>query len=211
MRVIALDTSKHWDGPPLDAWRAWHPAEAAARLFGLAAPWCVVGGWSIDLWLGRPTRPHDDLEIAVPRGSFTEVRARLRDYALFSVGDGEVRTLAPDTEPPPERHQNWVLDVAANAWRMDVMLEPGDAHTWVFRRNPAITAPRSQMIGERNGIPFLRPTGTLLFKAKSTRPKDEADFAVCLPQLDVAERGWLHDAIERTHPGHAWLAALQGR
>src|SRR5262245_15558822 len=121
-----MDAIKYWDGPPLDAWHAWHPREAAALLAGVDAPWCVVGGWAIDLWLGRETRPHDDLEIAIPRQFFPAVRARLRDFVLHAVGDGEVRALAADSEPPPERHQTWVLDVVANAWRMDVMLEPGD-------------------------------------------------------------------------------------
>jgi hypothetical protein len=70
-----MTTIKHWDGPPLEAWRAWHPREAAAQFATLDAPWCVVGGWSIDLWLGRETRTHGDLEIAIARSDFPRVRA----------------------------------------------------------------------------------------------------------------------------------------
>lgn len=201
----------HWDGPPLDAWRAWRPEQAAQQLAGLDVPWCVVGGWAIDLWLGRETRAHDDLEIAILREDLPAIRARLNGFVLHAVGDGDVRRLEPDAVTPPDKHQNWVLDPIANAWRVDVMLEPGDTHTWVFRRDETIRAPRTQMIGSRNGVPFLNAEGALLYKAKAMRPKDEADFNACLPTLDAAARTWLSRALTRAHPDHPWLAPLGAR
>ena len=201
-------TIKHWDGPPLDAWRAWRPEQAAEQLAGVGIDWCVVGGWSIDLWLGRETRPHDDLEIAILRDDFAAIRTHLNGFELHSVGDGEVRRLAPHDMPPADKHQNWVLDPAANAWRMDIMMESGDAQTWVFRRDPSIRAPRSRMIGTRDGVRFLKPEGALLYKAKAARPKDEADFAACLPALDDAARRGSAEALSRAHPDHPWIAAL---
>ena len=193
-------TIKRWDGPPLDAWRAWRPEQAAARLAGVGIDWCVVGGWAIDLWLGRETRAHDDLEIAILRDDFAAIRRHLHAFDLHSVGDGEVCRLAPHDAPPADKHQNWVHDCAANAWRMDIMMEPGDAQTWVFRRDPSIRAPRNRMIGARDGVRFLKPEGALLYKAKAARPKDEADFAVCLPHLDGTARAWLREALARAHP-----------
>lgn len=200
----------HWEGPPLDAWRAWTPEEAAARLAGAGVDWCVVGGWAIDLFLGRRSRGHEDLEVAVPRAGFRAVRRALAGYRLHVVGDGEVRALPEGEEPPADRHQNWVLDVAAHAWRMDVMLEPGDTATWVFRRDPTIRAPRREMVGRTpGGIPFLRPQGALLFKAKAVRPKDEHDLAVSLPGMDAPARAWLARALERAHPGHPWIEVVR--
>jgi hypothetical protein len=91
------------------------------------------------------------------------------------------------------------------------MLQPGNAQTWMFRRDPTLRAPRSRMIGTRDGIPFLKPEGVLLYKAKARRPKDEADFSVCLPLLDDAARGWLGEALAHAHPDHSWIAALSNR
>ena len=204
-------TIKHWDGPPLDAWRAWRPEQAAQHLTGLGVDWCVVGGWSIDLWLGRETRAHDDLEIAILRDDLAAIRAHLREFDLHSIGDGEVRRLEPGEIPPADKHQNWVLDPAANEWRMDIMMEPGDAHTWVFRRDESIRAPRSKMIGTRNGVRFLKPEGALLYKAKAAREKDQRDFAACLPALDDAARAWLANALTRAHPNHPWIETLSRR
>jgi hypothetical protein len=203
-----VERSVRWDGPPLEAWAPWRPEEIARRLAGTRAHWCVVGGFALDLFLGRETRKHEDLEISVPRPELELVRRRLAGFVFHSVGDG-VRALAPGEEPPPDKHQNWVLDPAANAWRVDVMLEPGDADTWVFRRDESIRAPRSFMVTtSAGGVPFLVPQGVLLFKAKGTRPKDEADFAAVLPELDAAARAWLGASLARAHPQHPWRERL---
>jgi hypothetical protein len=177
--------------PAHDAWKPWRPDEAATRLSDVGAPWCVAGGWALDLWRGQQTRPHDDLEIAILRPQFSVFRDRLREFRCFAAGSGEVDALQPDAEPPPEKHQIWILDDTAGAWRMDIFLEPGDAATWVFRRDATIRRPRADIIGRTNeGIPYLRPEGVLLYKAKATRPKDTVDFQACAPLMDPDARMW---------------------
>jgi hypothetical protein len=56
--VVLDDIDERWD--------AWRPDEAADRLRVISAPWCVAGGWGLDLWRGEQTREHSDLEIAIP-------------------------------------------------------------------------------------------------------------------------------------------------
>jgi hypothetical protein len=207
--VARVEDLTHWDGPGLEAWSgAWTPREAAEKLAGVGVPWCVVGGWAIDLFLGRQTRPHGDLEIAIVRPDLPAVRAQLAQYRFHAVGDGEMRSLAPGEAPPDDKHQAWVLDEAAQLWRMDVMQEPGDHSTWVWRRDETITAPRTRMIAVRDGVPYLRPEGAILYKAKAQRPKDEADFAACRQHMAPDARAWLRDALAQAHPGHAWIAKL---
>lgn len=190
-------------------WKAWTPAEAADRLAGIDVAWSVVGGWAVDLFLGEQTRPHGDLEIAVPRGDFPPIRDALAGLAVHTVRRGELHRLPDRATPPPDTHQNWVLDEGAGAWRIDVMLEPGDATTWVFRRDETVRAPRSFMVGETgDAIPFLRPQGALLFKAKTRSAKDEADFVRCVGRMDGEARSWLRDALDRVHPGHPWTDQL---
>lgn len=198
--------TEHWDGPPLEAWAAWSPQEAAARMACVTAPWCVVGGWALDLWLGEQTRPHGDLEIAIRREDLPQVRAAL-GLPVHAVGDGEVRLLADDQPTPLHRHQNRVRE--GQVWRMDIMLEPGDARTWTYRRVPGLTAPRAWMTGvSKDGVPYLKPQGVLLYKSRAPRPKDEADLALVLPHLDQEARAWLADAIARFEPDSPWRGRL---
>ena len=169
----------------------------------------MVGGWSIDLFLGEQTREHEDLEIAIVRPDFPIVRAALAGFVAHDAGSGKVRRLADGEIPQPPNHQCWFLDVDAQLWRVDLMLEPGDHDTWVCRRDGAVSAPRSEMIGRTaDGIPYLHPKGALLYKAKAARPKDEADLAAALPRLDDSDRAWLRDALERAHPGNPWLGVV---
>jgi hypothetical protein len=80
----------------------------------------------------------------------------------------------------------------------------------VCRRDETIRRPRTEMTGiSANGVPYLKPEGVLLYKAKALRPKDEADFDACAPIMGDAARRWLKQALQRVHPGHRWLAALE--
>lgn len=195
--------------PGHDAWTAFAPAELAARLAGTLRPWCVVGGWAIDLWLGRVTRAHGDLEFTVLRADFPLFRAAFDDLDAFSAHDGTLTPLPRGETLPARARQCWLFDRAAGRWRVDLMVEDGTDGLWVCKRDPAITAPRAEMVLRTvDGIPYLSPVAILLYKAKHTRPKDEADFAAALPRLGEDDRDRLARWLGRLHPGHHWIAAL---
>jgi hypothetical protein len=95
---------------------------------------------ALDLWHGRQTRAHDDLEIAIPRSYFADVRKAFTGFEFFTASNGTL-----SAEPPTiDQHQNWVLDPIARVWRVDIFLEPGDESTWIYRRNPSLQLPRAQ-------------------------------------------------------------------
>jgi hypothetical protein len=197
------------EAPDVDAWHAWSPAEVRSRLDGCPVPWMVAGGWAIDLHLGRQTREHSDLEVAIPRADFPQFRSAFAGYDLYLAYAGALAPLAPDEEPPPETHQVWVCDPSVPAWRLDTFLEPGDRLTWVSHRDERVRVPFADVIGTTaDGIPYLRPQFVLLAKAKHARDKDEADLAAVLPTLDPAARSWLSAALAIAHPEHPWIARV---
>ena len=59
-----------------------------------------------------------------------------------------------------------------------------------------------------NGVRYLRPEITLLYKAVLHRPKDDRDLAVTWPLLGPAEQEWLREAVGRLYPGHGWLELM---
>ncbi len=195
--------------PPEDDWTPWHPRELARRLDAVARPWCVVGGWALDLWHGHRTRDHDDLEFTILREDFGLFRQALADLTLYTVADGRIAILPDGEAPPPHILQIWCFDPRAARWRVDLMIEPGEPDIWVHKRDPAIRHPRAEMVAlTPDRIPHLKPAAVLLFKAKHRRDKDQADFERALPRLARAERRWLRDCLDRLHPGHAWAQAL---
>jgi hypothetical protein len=197
---------------PDDAeWAAWTPQEAARRLAGVDAPWAVSAGWAIDLFLGRERRDHEDLEIAVPADRFDEVAAALGELEFHVVGPATAEPVETAAALFETHHQTWGLDRRENVWRIDVFREPHDGDHWVARRDETIRLPYDELIEHTaDGIPYERPEVVLLFKAKHSRPKDEADLAAVLPHLSAARRRLLAAWIEQVHPGHFWLPDLTG-
>lgn len=194
---------------PHDAWCAWHPQELARRVSGVGRPWCVVGGWALDLWHGAETRLHEDIEFTVLRAELSLFRHALTNLRLHAVGNGQVRPLLRGEAPPADIAQVWCEDVAAGCWRADMMLEEGTPQTWIYKRDPSIRRPRCEMVQvTADGIPYLAPEAVLLFKAKYQREKDEADFARAVPMLGKDRRRWLKACIAKADPRHVWLAAL---
>ncbi|MEU9056816.1 hypothetical protein AB0D37_41650 [Streptomyces sp. NPDC048384] len=187
---------------------AWRPEQVAERLAGVSAPWCVAAGWALDLFRGRQSRPHGDLEIAVPSAGFTEIRERFPEYVFDAVGSGRVWASA-DAEVLAATHQTWLRDPVSGQFLFDVFREPHDGGTWICRRDESLRLPYDAII-ERTaeGIPYLVPELVLLFKAKAARPKDQADFDGALPQLSQTRRDVLTGWLTRVHPGHPWLEKL---
>jgi hypothetical protein len=185
------------------------------RLTGVQAPWCVVAGWAIDLFLGGERREHDDLDVAVPARRFGEVAAGLPGLEPFVPGVENGRELAWPLEEAGGReethHQTWFREPATGAWRIDVFREPHAGDTWICRRDERIRLPyRELILRTEAGIPYARPEVVLLFKAKHARPKDEDDLDATLPRLDATSRERLAGWLELVHPGHAWIERVRG-
>ncbi len=195
--------------PPQESWQAWHPEKLMERLTGIDLTWYVVGGWALDLWLGRQTREHEDLEFAILPEDFSACRQHLKELSFFSVHAGEIEPIAQHGAPPAHVSQFWGADVANARWRVDMMLERGTPSDWVYKRDAAISVPRATMVRRNQaGIPYLAPSAVLLFKAKYCRAKDERDFQTALRSLSAQDRSNLQAWLNYAHPGHAWLALL---
>lgn len=197
--------------PPLDAWRPL-AAETLASVFEpLGVRWWVAGGVAIDMHLGRRTRVHGDVDVALLRSDYPRLTALFGAFDLYIAYEG---TLTPWHGEPvrDEHHQFWACRAGDDAWAFEVLLEQTNGDDWVYRRDPRIRR-RIAELGTRNagGVPYLRPDMALLYK--SNRPELERsarDFDATLPALSRPERAWLRDALAAIDPAHSWLARLDG-
>ena len=168
--------------------------------------WGVVGGWAIDLFVGRATRYHGDIEIAIPADRSPRSPGRYRDSSGMSWvmdGSGPTRLLSVGSA----RHGS--VSPRSGLFLLDVFRESHDGATWTFRRDPAIMLPYADAYARTSdGVPYLVPELALLFKARHVRPQDQHDFDAVLPLLDEHPPARLRCWLERTEPGHPWLADL---
>jgi hypothetical protein len=190
-------------------WRACRPAQARRWLAGLSAPWWIAGGWALDLFAGRETRAHEDLDVGCFREDLSHVVRALAGWELFAAHDGRLGRLVGGGAPDPAAHSVWCRPRGEGAWWLEVLLDEKEGPDWIFRRNRDVRIPIGELFAhDEDGLAYLRPEVQLLYKAKAPRPRDEEDFRTVAPLLGHEARAWLHDAVARTNPGHAWLARL---
>jgi Aminoglycoside-2''-adenylyltransferase len=192
------------------SWRMLLPHEAVVLLSELRAPWWVAGGWALDLFLGRVSRAHKDLDIGIFRSDSVDVIATLPGWEFFESKDGVLSMLAPGAAPRAGVNSLWCKPANAAQWELELMLDGSDVESWIFRRDSRLTRPLSSAI-RRNpeGIAYLAPEIQLLYKARATRTEDQADFDHVVPHLERDSRNWLRESLMTIDPDHAWISMLE--
>src|SRR5438093_12824171 len=113
--------------------------EVARLMRGFPRPWYIAGGWAIDIFLGRETREHDDIDVAVLRNDQAKLRTHLAAWAFEKVVDGQ-RLPWPDgawlDRPAREVRAPWETRA-----RVQFSLTEWSGAMGQFRRTTRITRP----------------------------------------------------------------------
>lgn len=197
------------NGDELGVWQPYPLTELPRLLRGTRARWWVAGGWAIDLFLGRQTRLHDDLDIELSRHDQRKVWSALPGWDIQVAADGRLRPLQMEEWLKPGDDSLWCRPDATAPWAIQIMLCEVEGSDWVYRRDARIRRPLAEVIRlNTGGLPFVAPEIQLLFKSKGMRAKDESDFSLALPRLDASSRRWLGGALGLVRPSHPWIARL---
>jgi len=197
--------------PGLGDWDPFNIATVGELMAGTDVSWWLSGGCALDVFLGRVTRRHGDIDVSVRRSEWPLLRRHLADrLEVFIARDGALYPLPSRNVPlNDEVHNLWAREPDGDAWRVQLNLEPCDGSEWVFRRDSRIRRPIAEVVSHRDdGLPFVNPAVQLLWKARDAQPKDEIDFANVMPHLAAAERAWLSAAITLAHPDSPWRDRL---
>ena len=204
-------------------------------LHGFGHPWFLCGGWAVDAWLGRQTRDHLDVDIAVFHHDQRAVFEHFPGWALV----GHDPNVADDTTEPWNGRQ---LDLPAHihvprlgsplatsptsthaAFEFEFLLVEHSGQDWILNREPHIAAASERCTGQSSwGLPAEAPEVVLFHKAggdltptavpardHALRSHDEKDFRALLPILTGGQRSWLRESLGKVRPGHPWLTRLQ--
>ena len=188
-------------------WRRVDPHEAARLMRGYERPWWIGGGWALDLFLGRETREHGDIDVVVFRGDQERARLHFDGWDLRAAHEGALTPWRGERLELPV-HTIWARPSVDALWELELFLMESDGERWQFRRDPRVTLPVGRIGLEREGIPYVAPEVALLYKAKQPRAHDEADFDAVAPHLPAERREWLAQALRRQDARHPWLRRL---
>lgn len=174
--------------------------------------WGIAGGWAIDLHLGRETRSHDDVEVAVLYREQEQLREHLIGWQAHYVHkpSGELLLWRRGETLSPPVHEIHTAPPQSDVPRLELLLNEAGGEDWVYRRDPRVCLPlaRAILVDSQYTIPYLAPEIVLLYKSVNTRARDENDFNAALDYLSFEQQVWLRDALRLTAPGHLWLEEL---
>jgi hypothetical protein len=188
--------------------------EVAQLMRGFCGPWFVSGGWAIDLFLGKVTREHEDIEIGIYRCDQHAVWQQLPGWtfekAIRTTEGGKWIPWARAEELRLPVHQIKANCSHAACKVFEFFLNERNGIHWTSRRHPELMRAVDEVaVNSFLNIPILTPEIQLLFKAKQTRAKDEADFEQTLGKLSPHQIDWLATALSRFHPEHRWIKTLR--
>src|SRR5438874_5871869 len=112
------------------------PRAAVSVMVGFDRPWCVAGGWAIDLALGRATREHADVEIAIFREDQHQLREYLSDWDWSAAVDHRLVTWRENQTLELPLHELHTTGPAGE--KLEFLLNERDAIDWIYRRDPSI-------------------------------------------------------------------------
>ncbi len=201
-------------------------------LRGTGVDCAICGGGAIDLFAGRKTRPHKDVDVSAdwadrdriirflladgwdvyePCG--TEWLHRIRDTGeqmrvksnIWCVREGNPRYAFTEKEK-----DMYAVDFD-DSEQMDLDFieflfnRRKDGH-FLYARNPAISRAWEDAVLTFDGIPYLAPEIVLLYKSTASgNPEYQRDFDTALPLMAREQRAWLKSALCTAYPeGHRW-------
>jgi hypothetical protein len=163
---------------------------------GFHRPWALCGGWAVDAWLGRQTREHLDVDLAIDDDDQLALRGYLRDGWLLNGHDphDDDSTQAWDGHPlelPAHIHargHDLDLDFQLNAHAGDALVLGPTPRTSLARSEAVATSPW--------GLPTFTPVAILFFKRRGpVRPNDQTDIDLLTPLLGTPQQAWLSAAL----------------
>jgi hypothetical protein len=159
--VIGLDYPDHWK------WEDFDPSRLSSLMCSFHAPWWVAGGRALDLWMGRQTRAHQDVDVAVLREDQKRLHEAFGGWELYyATSDHRLVPYRSNRWLEEPLHGVWVRPASDAPWLCEFLLNEHEGQQWVNRRNPAVRKPLAEVgVTALGGVPTLVPEIVLLYKA----------------------------------------------
>jgi hypothetical protein len=171
--------------------------------------WFVIGGWAVDIWLGRRSRDHGDVDIGLFRDEEALLFSKLPDWRMV----GHDTPDADHDDPWDGSPLGFPAHVHATrrGWpELDFNFNEREGAVWIVQRDPQVAVSIWSALRESPlGLYVLAPELVLWHKARGEiRERDQRDFENLVPEMSRASRAWLARSLTSTDVQHPWLLQL---
>ena len=195
--------------------------------------YAVCGGHAIDLFLGKKTRPHKDLDVVV----FWEDRDKTIEFMLKNKWDvyepcgteylHKINNIISQKRlrsniwcvKPDNRHYTFSeKDTDMYAVEFDdseqteldyieFLFNTRNEGYFFYSRNYDIKLELNTVIYKKDNIPYIAPELVLLYKSTAAEQVEyQLDFENTLSKMNEQQIKWLNDSLKIMYPkGHIWL------
>jgi hypothetical protein len=198
----------------------------------MSIDYAICGGGAIDLFLGRKTRPHKDLDVsAYWEDRDAVVRHMLNDgWDIYEpVGTGYLHKIDDVSLQKRLKSNIWCVKQNNNHYRflereqsmfqvffdhsdqndlsfIEFLFNTRDDSFFYYARDDAVKRKLSAAIMNRCELPYLAPEIVLLYKsAAAINPDYQKDFDNAYPFMSIDQKDWFSYAMDMLYPGgHIW-------
>ena len=192
----------------------YHPRDILSLLGSAPFQWWIAGGWTFDLFLGRQTRDHFDVDVAISREDQLLAQRYLDKWDFWSTSRDENGNIVLGAWESGQTLGNefpgvWARESSHSPWRFEFLFHEIREQTWIFRYAEEVQHSVTTIGGlSSDGIPYQLPEISLLLKALRLRTVDQQDFRQVLPHLSQSQRTQLAHDLYKLNLEHPWLSAL---
>ncbi|OMF37667.1 hypothetical protein BK133_03745 [Paenibacillus sp. FSL H8-0548] len=197
----------------INNWVTLNVPEVCTIYSKIPVTWCIAGGWALDLYVGKQSREHDDVDLIILREEqLTTFQYLSKDWTLYKAENGKLDRWE-EGEFLAVTNDIWVSKDSNSPWAFQIMLIDSNHDSWIYGREKSIRRPMADIIAKtKEGIPYLKPEIQLLYKGGSLkiREKDHNDFLNVLPLLEPQSKEWLKASLQTQFPeGHVWMEYIE--
>jgi hypothetical protein len=207
--------------------------QADRLLKGRNFEYAFCGGMAIDLFLGRETRRHGDVDVSIYWPDRDAVLAYMQSagFEVYEMLGGGKAHRITDLRDQRRVKRNFFCCTADCEWVewnetgedevFAVCFQPiGQSELnfiecicnsrtdtdFLYARDNGIRRALSKAILLREDIPYLSPELCLLYKSTDTERKGyQQDYDNAISQMDAEQKQWLRQALNALYPqGHKW-------
>jgi len=174
--------------------------------------WAICGGWALDLFLGRVTRPHEDVDVMIPRRDQLHIQAYLYDrgWSLKVAAGGNLTPWQNGDFLQLPLHCIWCHNEDYQPGFVELLLNEMDGEHFRFRRDTSIAIPADQaLLQTEQGIPILAPEIVLLYNSKYDKTENDPEVHVIVGALAPEKKAWLRDMLVKLYGHHKWVQYLE--